>query len=120
MRIGGNTDAVIQMSAGRKDNGIGQKLPEWKDVFFVCGWLDMQEGDSGFTRFNTKIQESTHIFIMDYQPLVHEGTKITPENSRMVIDSKVYEVKLYDNPMNMDTQLEIYLKYMGGQNECND
>ncbi len=35
-------------------------------------------------------------------------------NSRMIVDSQVYEIKLIDNPMNMNEHLEIYLKCLGG------
>ena len=42
---------------------------------------------------------------------------IQAENSRMTINGKVYDILLIDNPMEMGSgsQLEIYLKYTGGQ-----
>ena len=45
------------------------------------------------------IQESTHVFLCDYFELIYkvEGKpdmKITPENSRMIVDGEVYEVML--------------------------
>jgi hypothetical protein len=40
--------------------------------------------------------------------------KITAENSRMVVDGSIYEVMVYDDPMNKHQHLEIYLRYVGG------
>ena len=62
--------------------------------------------------YYAKIQESTHLFIADFVVL---DERINAENARMVIDGKVYAITLIDNPMGMGKQLEIYLKYTGGQ-----
>lgn len=113
MNIGGNKKAIIQVY-GITKNSIGEDAREWADALSLEGWLDLQTGDSGSVDFHTKIQESTHIFLCDYRPLSAGGTKITPENSRMIIDGEVYEVKLYDDPMNLHEHLEIFLKFMGG------
>lgn len=117
--IGGNTDVAIQVMAGERDNGIGQKIPLWETALEVRGWLDLLEGSSSFSKQNAKIQESTHVFICDYLPLEYragngDATEITPENSRMVVAGKVYGVMLYDDPMGLHGHLEIYLQYMGG------
>lgn len=110
--IGGNIIAVIQKASTVK-NSIGEQVKSWPDVMSIRGWLDLSSGDSKYTNFNAKIQESTHIFIADYVPI----TGIKPENSRMVIDGNIYDIMLIDNPMEMKTgsQLEFYLKFTGGQ-----
>lgn len=119
-KIGGNINAVIQMKK-TNENKIGEPEKKYVDVLSpFTGWLDMSGGDSKHVSYNAKIQESTHIFICDYFELKHkvEGEpdiKITPENSRMVVDGDIYEVMLYDDPMGMHEHLEIYLKYTGGQ-----
>lgn len=111
--IGGNITAVIQTATITK-NRIGEQVKSWADKQTLKGWLDLQAGDSKYTNFNAKIQESTHVFVADYVPL---APGIAAENSRMVINSKVYDVLLIDNPMEMGSgsQLEIYLKFTGGQ-----
>lgn len=109
--IGGNTLANIQISTAEK-NAIGESVKEWATIQALWGWLDLQTGDSKYTTFNAKIQESTHVFIADYQEL---DSRIRAENSRMVINNQRYDVMLIDNPMGLDKQLEIYLKYTGGQ-----
>lgn len=114
MKIGGNIDAVIEIHT-MKQNEIGEDVKAWVPVLSFSGWLDLAGGDSKYMNFNTKIQESTHIFICDYFPLVYGNIGITPENSRMIVDNKLYEVNLYDNPLHMNEQLEIYLNYTGGQ-----
>lgn len=117
-RIGGNIDAVIQMQTVTK-NRIGEDEPEWGDVLpHFKGWLDLSDEDSSKV-YRTKLQESTHVFLCDYFPLVTQGDEpgkeITPENSRMIVNGKVYDVVLFDDPMGMHEHLEIYLKYRGGQ-----
>lgn len=111
--IGGNINAEIQVSTTTK-NAIGEPVKEWSAVQTLRGWLDLATGKSGYSSFNAKIQESTHIFIGDYVPL---DSRITVENSRMVIKGKVYDIMLLDNPMEMEggSQWEIYLKYTGGR-----
>lgn len=111
--IGGNTKAIIQVFTNTK-NEIGEAVKTWADAQTIKGWLDLQSGDSRYTTFNAKIQESTHIFISDYVPL---DSKITAESARMVINGKVYDILLIDNPMEMQhgSQLEIYLRFTGGQ-----
>lgn len=111
--IGGNITAVIQ-TATTTENALCEQVKSWADVQTLKGWLDLSSGDSKYTSFNAKIQESTHIFIADYIPLA-DG--IQAENSRMTINGKVYDITLIDNPMELciGSQLEIYLKYVGGQ-----
>ena len=111
--IGGNINAIIQVKTSEK-NTIGEAVKEWSAVQTLRGWLDLASGKSGYSSFNTKIQESTHLFVGDYVPL---DSRITAENSRMVIKGKVYDIMLLDNPMELEngSQWEIYLKYTGGR-----
>ena len=111
--IGGNLKATIQIHE-TTTNAIGESVKAWKDVQTIKGRLDMMSGNSSYTTYSAKIQESTHIFIADFVPL---DSRITAENSRVIINSKRYDVTLIDNPMEMGSgsQLEIYLKYTGGQ-----
>lgn len=109
--IGGNKLAEIQISTTTK-NAISEQVKAWETVQNLKGWLDLQGGESKYTTYNAKMQESTHIFLADYVQL---DSKITAENSRAVIDGKVYDIMLLDNPMEMNLQWEIYLKYTGGQ-----
>ena len=111
--IGGNIKAIIQVSIATK-NDIGENVLTWADAQTIKGWLDLQAGDSKYTSFSAKMQESTHIFIADYVVL---DSRITAENSRMVINGKRFDVLLIDNPMEMGSgsQLEFYLKFTGGQ-----
>lgn len=109
--IGGNITAVIQTYTVTK-NKISEQVKTWTDKQTVKGWLDLQAGDSKYSTFSAKIQESTHIFIADYVPLA-KGIKA--ENSRMIINGKRYDILLIDDPMEMHKQLEFYLKFTGGQ-----
>jgi hypothetical protein len=118
-KIGGNILGIIQTKATKKDetgnivkNEIGEAVQEWSDAFKQIGWLDMQSGSSNYTNFNAKIEESTHVFICDY----HSGIdSLQDQDTRMIINSKMYDVLLIDNPMEMNEQLEIYLRKVGGQ-----
>ena len=109
--IGGNKAMQLQVSTVTK-NAIGEQVKKWETLQRVTGWLDLQGGDSKYQTYNAKMQESTHVFVADYVPLA-EG--ITAETSRAVIDGKIYDIMLIDDPMEMHQQLEVYLKYTGGQ-----
>ena len=109
--IGGNIEGIIQVKTVSK-NEIGEAVKTWSDVQTLKGWLDLQAGDSKYTTYGAKMQESTHIFVADYVKL---DASISAENSRMVIDGGRYDVMLIDDPLGLHRQLEIYLKYTGGQ-----
>lgn len=112
MRIGGNTTIQIQTLSTSK-NSIGESVKDWTTVQELTGWLDYQSGDSRYSTYNAKIQETTHIFVTDYEEL---NESINTENSRLVDEEgKVYDILLIDDPMRMHYQLEIYLKFTGGQ-----
>ena len=108
--IGGNLKGVIQTCTTER-NAIGETIRKWTDAQTLSGWLDLSGGSSGYTAFSSKVQESSHVFVSDYIPLA-EG--IQAENSRMTINGKNYDIMLIDNPMELCSHLEIYLKYTGG------
>lgn len=109
--IGGNTTATIQISTTAR-NAIGEQVKTWQNVQTLHGWLDLSSGDSRYSTYNAKIQESSHVFVCDYVPL---DSRIMAENARLVHDGKAYDIMLIDDPMKLHQQLEIYLKYTGGQ-----
>lgn len=105
--IGGNITAVIQTKTVKK-NEIGESVKEWSDCGTLRGFLDLSSGDSTNT-YNAKLQDSTHIFLCDYQSL-----DFTSSDARMIINDSVYNIQLIDDPMGLHQHLEIYLKYVGG------
>lgn len=109
--IGGNKKALIQVSTAAK-NEIGETVRAWKDAAEIIGWLDLSGGSTDYLNFNAKIQESTHVFVADYVAL---DSQITAENARMIIEGGRYDITLIDDPMELHKQLEIFLKYTGGQ-----
>lgn len=110
--IGGNVTATLQISE-TETNAIGEQVKQWHTAATLTGWLDLSGGDSKYSVYNAKVQDSTHVFVADYRALP-EG--LTAENSRLVCRGKRYDVLLIDNPMEMESgsQLEIYLKFTGG------
>lgn len=109
--IGGNICGTIQIMQAT-ENDIGEPVTSWIDVQTVKGWLDMISGSVSYATHKAWLEESTHVFVMDYVEL--DG-RIENENSRMMINGKVYDITFIDNPMELNQQLEIYLKYLGGQ-----
>ena len=107
--IGGNCSADVQIRTVTK-NAIGEHVEAWTTVQTLTGFLDYQGGDSRYTTYNAKIQESTHVFICDYVELDAKA-----ENSRMVVNGGRYDIMLIDNPMGLNRHLEIFLKFTGGQ-----
>ena len=110
--IGGNIIGAIQAATAAK-NAIGEAVKSWETVQSLTGWLDLSSGDSKYTTYDAKVQESTHVFVCDYVAL---DPSIKPENCRMLIKNHVFDITLIDNPMELGSgsQLEIYLKYTGG------
>ena len=109
--IGGNSTGIIQCMTVT-ENSMGEGIPEWQDVQTVRGWIDMMSGSTAYTTYNAKLEESTHVWVMDYTDL---DPSISDESSRMVINGKTYDVTYIDNPMELNQHLEIFLKLIGGQ-----
>lgn len=127
--IGGNITGIIQTKKTQKDeagnivkNNAGEAVQTWVDAFTHVGWLDLQSGDSKYTNFKAKVEESTHVFLCDYHAgiyalAVSNKDGVVP-NTRMLIKGMVYDVLFVDNPMEMNEQLEIYLRKVGAWNGC--
>lgn len=104
--IGGNIKAELQTKTITV-NSIGEQEEKWSTVKTLKGYLDLISGDSKYENYNTKLQESTHVFICDYTSL---GVSVS---SRLIVDGKTYDIMLIDNPMGFNRQLEIYLRMVG-------
>ena len=114
--IGGNITGTIQKQENSGKNAIGEAVVKWIDAFAdVLGWLGMQSGDSKRATFNAKIEESTHVFLCDFNAGIYA---LADQNTRMTFKGSMYDVLLIDNPDEMNEQLEIYLRKIGGQNGC--
>lgn len=114
--IGGNIYGVIQTKTSAGKNAIGEAEITWSEAFKdVLGWLGLQNGDSKRINFNAKIEESTHVFLCDFNAGIYALTD-NDQDVRMIIKGKMYDVLMIDNPDEMDEQLEIYLRKIGGQN----
>lgn len=114
--IGGNTTALIErMTAPR--NEIGESVPAWTAVGTLTGWLDLMSGGGNgygpsYVTYSAPIAESSHVFLADYDATIAVAAGQT---CRAIIDGQRYDVLLIDDPMGMHRQLELYLKYTGGQ-----
>ena len=118
--IGGNITGRIQTNTTAK-NAIGEAEKAWSDVASQVGWLGLQSGDSKYSNFNAKLEESTHVFLCDFNPGIYaltvpDAVKKTVPECRMIIKGMVYDVLFIDNPDEMDEQLEIYLRKVGAWN----
>ena len=106
--IGGNIEAILQQKDGSTRNDFGEKIHTWIDVQRLTGWLDMSSGDSKYTNFNAKLQESTHIFICDHVAIDRKAN-----DKRLMINGNIYDVLFIDDPMELHQHLEIYLRHVG-------
>lgn len=106
--IGGNTKAVLQQKNGFTVNAIGERIQQWTDVQTLNGFLDLSSGDSKYSTYDAKLQESTHIWVCDYAKVDRN-----PSDKRLVVNGTVYDVLLIDDPMELHQHLEIYLKFVG-------
>ena len=106
--IGGNVTAVLQKKTSSK-NAFGEKVEAWTDLTTFNGFLDFIGGDKSYkSNFKGKLEETTHIFICDYNQTVWKARK---KVCRLFIDNEVYEVLIIDNPMGLNRHLEIMLKF---------
>jgi len=105
-KIKGNAIATVQNKTSLK-NEIGETISNWQDLMQIKGFLDYRSGEASLSVYNAKIEDSTHIFLCDYAELPNQN------EIRVIIKSKIYEVLLIDNPMELKYHMEIYLKYVG-------
>ena len=106
--IGGNVTAVLQKITSSK-NAIGEKINNWEDIQLLKGYLDFTGGDASYkSSYKGSLEETTHIFICDYDKIVSESA---PTLSRLIVDGRIYDVLMIDDPMNLHQHLEIMLKY---------
>lgn len=112
-KIGGNTDAVVQFKEVTQDEYQTDRC-RWRNIFTIKnGVLDLLDAGTN-VKMMRRIEDSDYIFLCDYFLPAFNGEKLTMENSRFLIDGEIYEVKLFDDVMNLHEHLEIYLKYIGG------
>lgn len=108
--IGGNITGIIQTKTTTR-NEIGESVKAWADAFSLRGWLGMQSGEKKYSSYYAKLEESSHVFLTDF----HSGAyALAEQDTRMIIKGNVYDVILIDNPDEMNEQLEIYLRKVGG------
>ena len=106
--IGGNITAVLQTKTTTK-NAFGEKVETWNDVHLLKGFLDFTGGDGSYkSNFKGSVEETTHIFICDYDKIASETT---PTHSRLIVNGRIYDVLMIDDPTNLHQHLEIMLKY---------
>ena len=106
-KVKGNINALLEVKTITQ-NDIGEGVETWQTLKSLNGWLDLSSGSADYQTYNAKIQESTHIFICDYEPIDVEESQC-----RLTIANKHYEILLIDNPMELNYHIEIYLKYVG-------
>jgi head-tail adaptor len=110
-KVKGNTLCVLQDRTSLT-NSIGEQINDWFNAVEFYGVLGLQAGDSKRI-YNAKIEESTHVVVCDFSPEIYA---YADQDVRCIIKGKMYDVTLIDNPDELDEHLEIYLKYIGGQN----
>lgn len=110
-RIGGNVNGTLERLT-TSQNAIGEPIKAWEAAQTLHGFLDMLSGSKTNQTLSAFVGESTHVFVCDYVEL---PAGMNSDNSRFVCNGNRYEVEYIDNPMNLNYQLEIYLKFSGWQ-----
>lgn len=115
--IEGNTKAYVQVrDVGPDKYGVDREY--WKYAFPepLTGVLDLTSADTS-RKLMKRVENSDYIFLCDYFKPCAYGERLTTENSRILIDGEAYEVLLYDDVMRLHEHMEIYLRYLGGQED---
>lgn len=106
-KIGGNTDLILKRKTQVK-NEIGEEVITWVDYKTIHGFMDFMSEATGRTNFNSKIVESTHVFVCDYVEIDKSEIELAAFHN-----NKEYEITYIDDPMGLHYHLEIFLKYIG-------
>ena len=106
-KISGNTDLVLKIKS-QTENEIGEKVTSWVDYKTIHGFMDFMSETTGRTNYNSKIVESTHVFVCDYVEIDKSETELMAYHN-----NKEYEITYIDDPMGLHYHLEIFLKYLG-------
>ena len=106
-KIGGNTDLILKIKS-QTENEIGEKVTAWVDYKTIHGFMDFMSETTGRTNYNSKIVESTHVFVCDYVDIDKSEIELTAFHN-----NKQYEITYIDDPMGLHYHLEIFLKYIG-------
>lgn len=79
--LGGNTTANIQTKTTIK-NSIGEMETTWSDIAIIKGFLDYESGQNDLSKYDAKVQETTHIFMYNTygQSILEEGIGIKQGN----------------------------------------
>lgn len=113
-RISGNVTGCIEQCKTIK-NAYGIETESWEPVLQVTGFLDMLTSGVDTKTLMHRVEDADYVFLCDYFSTEIDGATLSAENSRMLIGGTIYEVKLYDDPMHLHEHMEIYLRYLGGQ-----
>lgn len=88
-------------------NGIGGYIETWNTVISdYDGIIDQLTGNEKLAADQIS-QNSTHILIGAIADI--------DKSDRVLFKNKIYSIKNIDNPMNMDSHLEILLEYVGDE-----
>lgn len=112
-KVKGNTPFVIQIQDGSALNEIGERVTTWKDAVSFDGILSLQSGDSKYTNYKTKAEESSHVVLTDFNADIYA---LADRNTRLIAKGRMYDVLLIDNPDELNEHLEINLRFVGVQN----
>lgn len=108
--IGGNTAARVMRDVAYKDKAGVPVKGEPEKAMDVTGWLDYTAGQVDHGSYKSQVQDSTHVFVSDYDP----GYAALSERGLFLsIGGKRYDVLLIDDPMELHEHIETYLKYVG-------
>lgn len=103
--IGGNIKATIQEKSVTK-NEIGENTISWIPIGGTLnGFLDYLSGEGSYSTYNSKLIDSTHIFVCDYVDY-----KFDIRKHSLLIDGEIYDITFVDDPMKLHKHLEIFLK----------
>lgn len=105
--VGGNITATLKTKK-QTTNAIGEKVSTWEHYKDLRGFLDFASETTGRANYNSKIVESTHVFVCDYVEIDKKEAEL-----KFYCDNKEFDITYIDDPMNLHYHLEIFLKYIG-------
>ena len=108
----GSSTATVQKKTVT-NNAIGEGVETWSDAFDIFGFLDYQGGGSDYVSFDAKVQDTTHLFICDYNQISGHEDELKSEDCRIIHNGMIFDILYVDDPMKLHKHCELYLKYVG-------
>jgi len=88
------------------DDGMGGYTESWAKEKDISGVFDMMSPSSGASNAQKITEDATHVFLCEVDQDIKKG-------KRIIDGDDMFKIIYVDNPLNMDSHMEVYVKNDG-------